>query len=101
MTVLGVVLVLAVLAVGVVAPLLLSRRGRDARAREQAPSSGWEYVLVGALLSAGGAGLLALDDPPLVVAVPLLWLGGLLATAGVVAIGVTLGSERAAWRQER
>jgi uncharacterized membrane protein HdeD (DUF308 family) len=69
--------------------------------REQGPASGWEYVFVGAIFSAVGGVMLALGDPFLYVAVPLVWIGGVVVAAGVIAIGVTVGSERAEYRRRR
>ena len=77
-------------------------------ATAQPPVSGWGFVTFGVLLGAIGTGLLLalgsdpLTDAPSIVirllAIAFSAVGGILATIGSVAVGVTVGFRRADYR---
>ena len=74
------------------------------RGMEASPAPPWVYIFIGAVLSGLGGFLFALDDPTTLstaVSLVLLWLGSVLTLAGVVALGVQVGSTRAEWRRRK
>lgn len=71
--------------------------------RPPAPDSGWSYIFLGVILGVVGTRLLFGDDGevPMIFAIGLVWLGGVLALVGMLATGVTIGMARYRWVVER
>lgn len=58
-------------------------------------------IVLGAVMGIAGGWLAADSDMAAIVSVGLIWLGGIVAAVGVIAAGVTMGMERAAWSERR